>query len=121
MPATRKRTNTLRLGSMAPWIVGVVFLGVTGLCYVGFKTQMHLTFNKIKVLERELTELDTQNEVLRSQISTLSSRKQLQRHLDSGFITMVPITDDQIVRVSTSGGRALASEMQAVSHREVLR
>ncbi len=120
MPATRKRTNTLNFGSMAPWIVGVVFLGVTGLCYVGFKTQMHLTFNKIKVLERELVELNTQNEVLRSQVSTLSSRKQLQRYLDSGFIAMVPIADENIVRLG-SGARQIASAMPTVSNLEVLR
>ncbi len=118
MATDRKRTNTLAFGSMAPWIVGVIFLGVTGVCYVGFKTQMHLTGNKIKVLERELVDLDTQNEVLRAQISYLSSRKQLQRHLDSGFIAMVPIANENIVRVGHSKPAGFA--MQPVSNPEVL-
>jgi len=121
MAGNRKRNNTLPLGSMAPWIVGLVFLCLTGVCYVGFKTQMHLAGNKMKLLERELSELDTQNEVLRAQISALSSRKQLQRHLDSGFISMIPITNDKIVRLATPGSREFASAVQPVSNLEVRR
>ena len=116
MARNRRKNNTLLLGSMAPWIVGVIFLGVMGVCYVGFKTQMHLTGQKIKLLERELAKLETRNEVLRARISQLSSRKQLQRHLDEGFISMVPITNDKIVRLGAPRHEGIA-ELRAVSNR----
>lgn len=121
MAGNRKRNNTLPLESMAPWIVALVFLCLAGVCYVGFKTQMHLIGKKIKVLESELTALDTQNEVLRAQISSLASRKQLQRHLDSGFISMIPITNDKIVRLTEPHRRELASNLQPVATRGISR
>lgn len=117
MARNRRKNNTLHFGSLAPWVVAVAFLGVTGLFYVGFKTQMHLTGNQIKILERELAELNTRNEVLRARISSLASRRELQRRLERGEISMIPITNDKIVRINERTAPSQAPEMRAVSNR----
>ena len=117
----RKHTNPLPVGALARWVVGLFFLMILGLSYVAFKNQMHVNGGAIDKLERELTELKTQNEVVRARISSLSSRMHLQRRLDSGFISMVEITPDRIVRLDhktiESGGepaiRAVANERVA--------
>ena len=81
------------------WVVVLAFLSVAGLSYVYFKNQMQSTGNEIKNLESQLALLQTQDDVVRAQISKLSSRAYLQRRLAEGFIQMTPITDDRIVRV----------------------
>jgi hypothetical protein len=62
------------------------------------KNQLHTTGRQIKALEQELAGLKTRNDVLRAHVASLSSRNTLQRQLATGFIKMVPISSDHIVR-----------------------
>ena len=93
------------------------FLGAAGLSYVYFKNQLHGMGDEIRVLEGQLTDLETQNEVARTQISQLSSRGYLQKRLAEGFIHMIPITDDRIARVSRTPESKAGNEVQAVANR----
>lgn len=99
----RRRTiNAVPVISVAIWIVVAAFLGTAGLYYVYGKNQLQFTGMTIKRLERERDELLTQNEFVRSRIAWLSSRTELERRRAEGFITLIPITDDRIVRVGVN-------------------
>ena len=58
-----------------------------------------------------------------NQIVQLTSQATLQRRLDEGFIKLVPITNDAVVRVHSAdgsrwaaGAQAGGSQIQTVSH-----
>ena len=112
----KKHTNNLTLTTVAKWVLAAVFFGIAGLSYVYLKNQLHTIADENKVLENKLAELNTQNDVLRGSITALSSRSVLQRHLKEGFIKMVPVTDDRIVRVNALPVREVAGEIRAVSN-----
>ncbi|HEX8311189.1 MAG TPA: hypothetical protein VF614_07735 [Chthoniobacteraceae bacterium] len=118
MPANRRRhANAVPLASIATWIVVAAFICAAGLGYVYCKNQLHSTGQKIKGLERELSELVTQNEVVRSKIASLSSRAALQRRVSEGFIKLVPI--ERIVQLNAPGTQSLPSEIRAVSNQRI--
>ncbi len=96
----RKHTETVSVALLAKWIVAAAFLVIAGLCYVYFKNQQHLTGRTINALETELKQLEAANRDLRARASILSSHAVLESHRQSGFIQMIDIADDRIVRVS---------------------
>ncbi|MDQ3623305.1 MAG: hypothetical protein M3463_12580 [Verrucomicrobiota bacterium] len=100
MPANRRRhVNAVPIASLATWVVVAAFVCATGLGYVHCKNGLHASGRHIKTLERELAELIKENEVVRTNVAKLSSRAVLQRRLSEGFIQLIPITDDRIVRI----------------------
>lgn len=105
----RRHTNNVPVAGLLRWGILAIFFVVTGLGYLHFKNGMHATGNEIKALERQLAEINTQNEMVRSKISHLSSRSQLQKRLSEGFIRMTPITDDRIVRIGSNRNRIAAA------------
>lgn len=112
----KKHANALPVASLARWIFVAFFMGVTGLGYVYLKNQLHSTGDEIKILECKLDDLTTRNNVLHGRISTLSSRTTLQRKLNEGFIKMIPVSDDRIVRVNVAPAHLAAGEIRAVSN-----
>lgn len=116
MAANRKKhTTPIKILPLAKLIVVVFFVGLLGLMFVFLKNGLHPRGGQIKELERELAELNTKNEVLKAKLASLSSRAALQRRLNEGFIKMIPITDDRIVRISASSQRIAAREEPALS------
>jgi cell division protein FtsB len=113
-PRNQKRDiNRIRLGSLATWLLPTLLLGLIGLSFVYVKNQLHASGSELKMLERELAEITTQNEVLKARIASLSSRATLQRRLDEGFIKLIPISGDRIVRVGTAPARIAALELRS--------
>lgn len=116
MAGNRKRhSNTVQVGSLLKWVVAAFFLGVVGLSYVYLSNQMHTRENEIGKLEKELGELKVLNEEAQGRIAQLSSRTVLQRRLNEGFIKMIPITDDRIVRINVPA-HAAGDEIRAVAN-----
>jgi hypothetical protein len=95
----RRNRNIVPVAALLRWIVASAFLCVVGLGYVYFKNQMQSTGSEIRNLESQIAQVEMQDDVVRAQISKLSSRSYLQRRLAEGFIRMTPITDDHIVRL----------------------
>jgi hypothetical protein len=62
-----------------------------------------------KGLENELAALRSQNDVARVQIAALTSRSAMQQRLKEGYLKMVPIAEQNIVRLSASP-RALGED-----------
>lgn len=112
----KKHANALPVASLSKWIIAAFFLGVVGLSYVYLKNQHLTTGDEIKRMERELANLNTQNELMHGRIVALSSRSVLQRRLNEGFIKMIPVTDDRIVRINTTPVQIAQGEIRPVSN-----
>ena len=96
----RKNWNEVNAASLARWIVLTAFLAITGLSYVYLTLQLYRLGDRKKALENELGSLRSQNNVANVQIAALTSRSALQRRLKEGYLKMVPIAENNIVRLS---------------------
>lgn len=112
----RKHSNTVQVGSLLKWVAAAFFAGVAGLGYVYLSNQMHVRGDEIHRLEKDLGDLKVLNEEARAKIAQLSSRPMLQRRLNEGFIKMIAITDDRIVRINVPA-RVAGDEIRAVANR----
>lgn len=101
MHAPRRKTfNSVNAASLARWILLTSFLAVTGLIYVFLTLQLYHLGDRKKALENELTTLRSQNDVASVQIAALTSRSAMQRRLKEGYLKMIPIAEQNIVRLS---------------------
>lgn len=96
----RQQLNYVDAASLVRWIVITAFFAIAGLCYVYLTLQLHRLGDRKKALENELAALRTQNEVAGVQIAALTSRTALQRRLKEGYLKMVPIAEQNIVRLA---------------------
>lgn len=112
----RRHANAIPIASFMTWAVIGLFACVGGLGYVWCKNQLYTTGTEIKTLERELADLRNKNEVALSKIAQLSSTAKLQERYDSGFIKLVPITNDRIVVLTNTAPVRNSSELRAVSN-----
>ena len=97
----RKEFNAVNAASLARWIVLTGFLALTGLIYVYVTVQLYHLGDRKKGLERELVNVRGQNDVASVQIAALTSRSALQRRLKEGYLQMIPIAEQNIVRLNT--------------------
>jgi hypothetical protein len=91
--------NRLDAASLARWVVMTALLAVAGLSYVYLTLQLHWLGDRQKALETGLAGLRTQNDVANVQIAALTSRSALQRRLKEGYLRMIPIAEQNIVRL----------------------
>lgn len=110
----KKNFNPIDAPSLARWIVIATFAAATGLSYVYLSVQLHHQGLQRRMLEQELVATRTQNEDAKVQIAALTSRTALQRRLKEGYLKMVPITEQSIVRLNSSFPAAGGSEVQPV-------
>src|SRR3954463_228241 len=101
MSRSRRNWNEVNAASLARWIVLTGFLALTGLIYVYLTLQLYHLGDHKKALENELTNLRSQNDVASVQIAALTSRSALQRRLKEGYLKMIPIAEQSIVRLNT--------------------
>jgi hypothetical protein len=101
MHAPRRKTfNSVNVASLARWILITGFLALTGLIYVYLTLQLYHQGDRKKALENELTSLRSQNDVASVQVAALTSRAALQRRLKEGYLKMIPIAEQNIVRLN---------------------
>ena len=96
----RKNFNPIDAPSLARWIVIIAFLATTGLSYVYLSVQLHHQGVQRRLLEQELIATRMQNEDAKVQFAALTSRTALQRRLKEGYLKMIPITEQNIVRLA---------------------
>ncbi|PYJ25566.1 MAG: hypothetical protein DME91_03350 [Verrucomicrobia bacterium] len=96
----RKNCNAINAASFARWIVMTAFLALAGLSYVYLTLQLYHLGERKKAIENELASLRTQNDVTNVQIAALTSRSALQRRLKEGYLKMIPISENNIVRLT---------------------
>ena len=106
--------NPIDAPSLARWIVLATFIAATGLSYVYLTVQLHDQGVQRKELEQRLAVARTQNEDARVQIAALTSRTALQRRWKEGYLKMVPIGEENIVRLSFPAHPRREDEVQPV-------
>ena len=110
----RKNFNPIDAPSLARWIVIAAFAAATGLSYVYLTVQLHHQGVQKRLLEQELIVVRTQNEDAKVQIGALTSRTALQRRLQEGYLKMIPITEQSIVRLNSPSRSPGEDEVQPV-------
>jgi len=93
-------------------------LEVAGLSYVYLTLQLHWLGDRQKALETALAGLRKQNDVANVQIAALTSRSALQRRLKEGYLKMIPITEQNIVRLNSSARPAGEDDLQPVANQQ---
>ncbi len=101
MQRQRKQFNVINAASLARWIVITAFVAVTGLIYVYLTVQLYHLGDRKKEVERQLVNVRAENDVAQVQIAALTSRSALQRRLKEGYLKMIPIAEQSIVRLNT--------------------
>jgi hypothetical protein len=117
----RKNWNAVNAASLARWIVVTAFLALAGLSYVYLTLQLYHLGERKKAVENELISLRTQNDVASVQIAALTSRSALQRRLKEGYLKMIPISENNIVRLTIPARPAEEDAIQPVANRSRLR
>jgi hypothetical protein len=113
----RKNFNSVNAASLARWIVLTGFLALTGLIYVYLTLQLYHLGDRKKALENELTSLRSQNDLASVQIAALTSRSAMQRRLKEGYLKMIPITEQNIVRLSAPPRERGENAVQSVANK----
>ena len=113
----RKTFNSVNAASLARWIVMTGFLALTGLVYVYLTLQLYHLGDRKKALENELTSLRSQNDVASVQIAALTSRAALQRRLKEGYLKMIPIAEQNIVRLNALRPARVEDTVQPVANK----
>lgn len=116
----RRHANTIAVGSLAKWIVIAFFAGAIGLSYVYLKHQLHAGGSQTVALAKELDRLTGENRAVAGQISKLSSTREMARLAKEGWIKMIPIPEERIVRVNQPA-RNEPSEIRPVANAGVSR
>ena len=112
----RRHANAIPIASFVTWLCIGSFACIGGLGYVWCKNQLYTTGTEIKSLEHELVDLKNKNEVAESKISQLSSTAKLQERYDTGFIKLVPISNDHITVLTNSVSAPKAGELRPVAN-----
>lgn len=115
----QKNWNRVDAASLVRWIVLTAFLALTGLGYVYLTLQLYHLGDRKKALENELASLRTQSDVARVQIAALTSRSALQRRLKEGYLKMIPISENNIVRLSMPFRAEGEDTIRPVANQEV--
>jgi len=113
----RKSFNSVNVAALARWIVLTGFLALTGLIYVYLNLQLYHQGDQKKALENELVSLRSQNDVAGVQIAALTSRSALQRRLKEGYLKMIPIAEQNIVRLNASKPSRPEDAVQPVANK----
>ena len=116
--ARRQNFNAIDAPSLARWILLTLFIALTGLIYVYLSIQLHRLGDQQNKLEKQLVSLRNQNEVATGQIAALTSRAALQRRLKEGYIKMIPIAEQNIVRLNTPARSPEEDSIQPVANEE---
>jgi len=118
MHATRRKPfNSVNAASLARWIVLTLFLALTGLIYVYLTLQLYHQGDQKKALENELASLRSQNDVASVQIAALTSRSALQRRLKEGYLKMIPIAEQNIVRLNAPRPQRPEDTVQPIANK----
>lgn len=96
----KKSSNPIKSTSIVKWIFIASLFGAIGLYIVYLKNQQFQLGQEIRCLEQATLETHVSNRVLLAEIATLSSRSAIQKKLASEAISMVPIQDQYIARLS---------------------
>ena len=114
----KKNTYSIRASSICKVIVATTFAAIAGLSYVYLKNQLNEFGHEQIALEKELADLQRDNQIIESTLGSLSSRQELMKSLAKDSRGLIPITTDQVVRLN-QGHSPAGDEVRIVSNRAV--
>jgi hypothetical protein len=114
----KKITYSIKFASISKVFVCTALLASAGLTYVYLKNQLHQYGDVQRKLEKELVDFKSNNEVVRSQLASLSSRGVLEKKLAKNSLGLMPIANDQIVRLNQRHD-PVGDELRVVSNRGI--
>ncbi len=106
----------VRNNHIALMVVGIGVFAMWGLGLVSATNTMHALAKQRKDLENRLRILQEDNATLRTEIASQSSPRVLEQKMRAGFICLVPITGDRIVRLNTGTLTPGGNGLRAVSN-----
>ncbi len=112
--ARRKQFNTINAPALARGLVITAFLSVTGLIYVYLSLQLYDLGKQKNKLEQTLTGLRADSKIAADQITALTSYPALQRRQKEGYLKMVSIAEQNIVRLSVRTAARGEDDIQPV-------
>jgi hypothetical protein len=112
----RQQFNAIDAPALARWIVITAFVAITGLMYVYLTVQLNRLGDRKKALENDLARCHLQSEEASGQIAALTSRSALQRRQKEGYLKMIPIAEQYIVRLSPTPERNGEDAIQPVAN-----
>ena len=112
----RNVTYSIKVASILKMVLCTALLAVAGLSYVYFKNQEQQYGNIQHRLEAELKRLRDNNEVVKAQIASLSSRAYLEKKLAKDSLGLVSIANNQLVRLNAHRDHA-GDELRPVANR----
>ena len=119
MPRSRrKQFNAIQAASLARWVVITGFLAILGLIYVYLQVQLYHLGDRKKALETELKHLRDENADASNQFTQLTSRAALQHRLKEGYLRMIPIAEQSIVRLSPAVVTSAEDAVQPVVNQQ---
>ena len=110
----RKHTNNIQVASLVRYITIAVVLGMVGLTYVYMKNQLHTYGRRCEDLEQTKNRLAKRNDIVKSQVASWTSHAALRRRLSEGFVQLVPISENAIMRVNSDREKVSKSEIRFV-------
>jgi len=116
--ARRKQFNAIQAASLARWVVITGFLAILGLIYVYLQVQLYHLGDRKKALEIALKHLRDENADASNQITQLTSRAALQHRLKEGYLRMIPIAEQSIVRLSPAVVTSAEDAVQPVVNQQ---
>ena len=94
------RQNPVQIGKILKLCLFVAPLVAAALSLVYLKNQQFALGEKIRKTEMSIRETRLENEVLLAKVTAMTSRRALTERIGSEFINMVPITDNNIARLT---------------------
>ncbi|MBU3664581.1 MAG: hypothetical protein FGM15_01705 [Chthoniobacterales bacterium] len=94
--------HTLPLGPLMRWVVLVFLAGLLGLCFVHMKHKLKVDGDRCRDLEQSVADLDEKLKVADNEIMRLTSRPALERRREEGFIRMIEVQANRMVRLRLS-------------------
>lgn len=91
--------NTLPLGPLMRWVVLVFLAGLLGLCFVHMKHKLKVDGDRCRDLEQAVADLNEKIKVANNEVMRLTSRPALERRREEGFIRMVEVQANRMVRL----------------------
>ncbi len=96
----RRQVNPVQFSLLCRCLIVALCIGAGGLFFVYIKNQQFALAEQIRQVERRIKEVRASNEVLLARVTELSSRRALQQRIAEGFISVKPISDIAIARLT---------------------
>ena len=117
----RRPANRLQISKVFLSLAAIALIGGAAIFFVSLKLQQHRLGELVRESERQLREVRSRNQDLQSRIASLSSRVALRQQLVTGFITLVPVQNTAIARLTPPAIATADGGLRTAANQPLLR